>query len=97
MGTGDILNELWFKAEKALKKPVMQTTPEEDAKAEEKYHQELADTVEALIQPGPPEPRKHSPGKCGGCGSGMIPTGCGCLNPDCANHVGKWPKPLGSK
>jgi len=35
----------------------------------------------------------YSDHKCGQCGAKLIPSGCGCENEDCKNHVGKWPKP----
>lgn len=29
--------------------------------------------------------------KCGVCNTAdLIPSGCGCLNPECHNYVGKW-------
>ena len=31
--------------------------------------------------------------KCLQCQSELVPSGCGCSNPKCPNHVGKWPKP----
>ena len=31
--------------------------------------------------------------KCQQCQSELVPSGCGCNNPKCHNHVGKWPKP----
>jgi len=30
--------------------------------------------------------------KCPQCQAELVPSGCGCSNPKCQNHVGKWPR-----
>jgi len=86
MGTGDILDELRKKAKKALGKPVMRSTPEEDEKLQESYEDAVADVAKDLIKRVPK-------GICGVCGAKLTPSECGCLNEKCTNHVGKWPTP----